>query len=234
MKNVLYACVCARAPGAGLIIGRPCPRISLCCADAAVAINDKGNIERTLNLTSAASESYRRALGIRQRCLPPDHPDLAESLGNLGLLKLEAEEAYEDALELFERQLHILNLSVGASHPDTVQCRNQTGVRLACPPLLAQSITLEALVFCYLSLPALCVLLSWQDALMKLERWSLALAHKEAAYTGLVELHGPTSSELADVLSDLSVCVAPRVCILEFVLFCGRLAVSQYIFLFIH
>jgi hypothetical protein len=46
---------------------------------------------------------------------------------------------------------------------------------------------------------------------MKLGRWPFALAHKEAAHTGMVELHGATSSELADVLSDLEVCVAPLV-----------------------
>jgi hypothetical protein len=114
-------------------------RTSSFCADAAEAINDKGNFERSLELTSAASESYRRALGIRQRCLPPDHPDLAESLGNLGLMKLEDEEEYEAALELFERQLNILNLCVGASHPDTVSCRDHIGVRLARHHLLHNS-----------------------------------------------------------------------------------------------
>jgi hypothetical protein len=51
---------------------------------------------------------------------------------------------------------------------------------------------------------------------MKLKRWAPALAHKEKCYEGLVELHGPTSSELSSVLTDLAVCGmrgTPYVCV---------------------
>ncbi len=102
----------------------PCPT-----ADAAEAVNDKGNIEWNLELTAAACASYNQALDIRQRCLPPDHPDIAESLGCLALLKAEEEEDFEGALGLYERQLVILELAVGASHPDTLHCHDGMGVR---------------------------------------------------------------------------------------------------------
>jgi hypothetical protein len=97
--------------------------------DAAEAINDKGNIERSLELTAAACASYNRALEIRQRCLPPDHPDVAESLFCLALLKSEDEEEYEVALGLHERQLVILNVALGTAHPDTLACHDAMGVR---------------------------------------------------------------------------------------------------------
>ena len=47
---------------------------------------------------AAAKQSHEQALAIRRKSLPPDHPDIAISLGNLGLQGLKSGVGVGDAV----------------------------------------------------------------------------------------------------------------------------------------
>ncbi|CAF4362467.1 unnamed protein product, partial [Rotaria sordida] len=65
---------------------------------------------------SNALLSHTKALEIRQKNLPSNHPDLAISYNNIGSVYFEIGE-YQKALPFFERALNILKQSVPANHP---------------------------------------------------------------------------------------------------------------------
>jgi serine/threonine-protein kinase len=62
-----------------------------------------------------AEALHRRALAIRERILEPDHPDIAESLNNLGNALLLRRE-FAEARTVFERALPIREKALGADH----------------------------------------------------------------------------------------------------------------------
>ena len=78
--------------------------------------------ERVVELTRAgkfpeAIALARRALEIREKALPPDHPDVATSLDNLAAL-YKIQGRYKDAEPLHRRALAIYEKSLGPEHPD--------------------------------------------------------------------------------------------------------------------
>jgi tetratricopeptide (TPR) repeat protein len=53
-----------------------------------------------------AITSYEKALEIRQKTLPPNHPDLASSYNNIGLV-YEKMEKYSKAISYYEKAIQI-------------------------------------------------------------------------------------------------------------------------------
>lgn len=47
---------------------------------AAQSLNNLGLVQYELREYAAAKQSYQEALAIRRKSLPPDHPDIAQSL----------------------------------------------------------------------------------------------------------------------------------------------------------
>jgi tetratricopeptide (TPR) repeat protein len=58
---------------------------------------------------------YERALGVFEKALGPDNPDVATCLGHLGQLHMSAG-AHDRARPLFERSLAILEKTLGPEH----------------------------------------------------------------------------------------------------------------------
>lgn len=73
---------------------------------------------------------YQRTLRIREKVLPPDHPDLAMSLNAVALL-MTMTGTREGAQKLYERALSILEKSPGPDHPDVARVRVNLAALLA-------------------------------------------------------------------------------------------------------
>jgi tetratricopeptide (TPR) repeat protein/predicted Ser/Thr protein kinase len=69
----------------------------------------RGDIEQGL-------VSFRSALAIRREVLPPDHPDIALSLGNVGRAELERSH-FEDAVTSLREAAERVDASLGPRHP---------------------------------------------------------------------------------------------------------------------
>ena len=67
-----------------------------------------------------AIADYKRSLAIREKALGPDHPDVAQSLGNVASL-YEVLGRYADAEPLYKRALAIREKALGPDHPDVAQ-----------------------------------------------------------------------------------------------------------------
>jgi CHAT domain-containing protein/Tfp pilus assembly protein PilF len=63
-----------------------------------------------------AEPLYKRSLAIWEKALGSDHPDVAQSLSNLGRL-YENQERYADAEPLYKRSLAIYEKALGPDHP---------------------------------------------------------------------------------------------------------------------
>jgi tetratricopeptide (TPR) repeat protein len=64
-----------------------------------------------------AEPLYRHGLAIREKAPGPEHPDVGNSLTNLGLLYL-AQNRYAEAEPLYKRGLAIREKTLGSEHPD--------------------------------------------------------------------------------------------------------------------
>jgi class 3 adenylate cyclase/tetratricopeptide (TPR) repeat protein len=78
---------------------------------------------------SGARPLYERALAIREQALGPEHPDTAESLGNLAVL-LKTQGDLAGARPLLERALAIREKALGPEHSDTADSLNSLAVLL--------------------------------------------------------------------------------------------------------
>jgi CHAT domain-containing protein/Tfp pilus assembly protein PilF len=78
---------------------------------------------KTQGRYAEAEPLYKRALAIHEKALGPDHPDVANSLGNLALLYQE-EDRYADAEPLFKRALAIQEEALGPDHPGVAGALN--------------------------------------------------------------------------------------------------------------
>ena len=76
---------------------------------------------------AAAKQSHEQALAIRRKSLPPDHPDIATSLNNLGVVQSELRE-YAAAKQSHEQALAIWRKSLPPDHPDIADSLNNLGV----------------------------------------------------------------------------------------------------------
>jgi tetratricopeptide (TPR) repeat protein len=65
---------------------------------------------------SKALSSHEKALEIKQKTLPPNHPDFATSYNNIGSVYYEMKQ-YPKALPFFERALEIFRNSLPSNHP---------------------------------------------------------------------------------------------------------------------
>ena len=61
--------------------------------------------------------SYEKALEIRQQSLPSNHPDLASSYNNIGIV-YDSMGEYSKALSSYEKALEIRQQSLPPNHPD--------------------------------------------------------------------------------------------------------------------
>jgi tetratricopeptide (TPR) repeat protein len=76
-----------------------------------------------------AVQSLRRALAIREGILPPEHPDVAQSLNNLALLYYNTGRTAE-AEPLLQRSIAILEKTLPPEHPHRMQVRGNYAVLL--------------------------------------------------------------------------------------------------------
>jgi len=74
-----------------------------------------------------ALKAYGRALAIREKALGPEHPDVAQTLNNLGLV-YKAQGRYEEALKTYGRALAINEKALGPEHPDLAKTLNNLGL----------------------------------------------------------------------------------------------------------
>ncbi|CAF2736515.1 unnamed protein product [Rotaria sp. Silwood2] len=70
---------------------------------------------------------YERTLEIEEKTLPPNHPDLAISYGNIGLVYLKMGE-YSKALFFYEKTLEIQQKTLPTNHPDLATSYNNIGM----------------------------------------------------------------------------------------------------------
>ena len=73
-------------------------------------------VQSELREYAAAKQSYEQALAIFRKSLPPDHPVIATSLGNLGLVQFELRE-YAAAKQSHEQALAICRKSLPPGPP---------------------------------------------------------------------------------------------------------------------
>jgi tetratricopeptide (TPR) repeat protein len=66
---------------------------------------------------------YKRSLAIREKVFGPNHPDVAISLNQLGVL-YDTQSRYDDAEQLFKRSLAIREKTLGPNHPDVAESLN--------------------------------------------------------------------------------------------------------------
>jgi CHAT domain-containing protein len=74
-----------------------------------------------------AKQSYEQALAIRRKSLPLDHPLIAYSLNNLGMVQSELRE-YAAAKQSHEQALVIFRKSLSPDHPDIAHSLNNLGI----------------------------------------------------------------------------------------------------------
>jgi len=75
-------------------------------------------------------ELAEQAVAIKENTLGPDHPDVAKSLNNLGIL-LRITGDYAGARPLYERALAIQEKALDPDHPDVAQTLNDLGILLS-------------------------------------------------------------------------------------------------------
>jgi len=84
--------------------------------DEAAALDTKAGELYRAGKYADAIQLARRALALREKALGPDHPDVALSLANLGLL-YDRQGRYADAEPLYQRSLAIREKALGRDHP---------------------------------------------------------------------------------------------------------------------
>ncbi len=95
-----------------------------------------GSLQRSLfaiywtrrDLANALTHA-RSSLALHEKALGPEHPDVAASLNNLGILLAETGE-YQQAKEYYQRSLAIYGKVLGAGHPTIAQILNNLSISL--------------------------------------------------------------------------------------------------------
>ncbi|CAF1219629.1 unnamed protein product [Adineta steineri] len=88
--------------------------------------NQLGSIKDDQGKYEEALTFYEKSLVIRQKTLPPNHPDLAKSYNNIGLVHYNMGN-YPKALSSLEKALEIQQHSVPSNHPDLATTYNNIG-----------------------------------------------------------------------------------------------------------
>ncbi|MBZ5638111.1 MAG: serine/threonine-protein kinase [Acidobacteriia bacterium] len=82
-----------------------------------------GTVYTELGLYNDAEPLLSFALGVQEKALGPNHPDVAESLNNLASLHW-FEGKYAEAESLYKRSLEIWEKTLGPDHPDVAKSLN--------------------------------------------------------------------------------------------------------------
>ena len=85
-------------------------------------------MQHDLREYAAAKASHEEALAIRRKALPKDHPDIANSLNNLGIVQ-SALRDYAAAKASHEEALAIRRKALPKDHPDIADSLNNLGNR---------------------------------------------------------------------------------------------------------
>jgi tetratricopeptide (TPR) repeat protein len=72
---------------------------------------------------SKALEFFKKSLKIREKALPPNHPDLATSYNNIGMTYCNKND-YSKALTFLEKAITIWQTSLPPNHPDIETAKN--------------------------------------------------------------------------------------------------------------
>ena len=91
--------------------------------------NIYGSLARTMEQQGKypdAVRTYKKALEIKQKTLPPNHPNLATSYGNIGLVYSKMGE-YSKALSYYEKALEIYKKILPPNHPGLAPLYCNTG-----------------------------------------------------------------------------------------------------------
>jgi tetratricopeptide (TPR) repeat protein len=96
----------------------------------AIQFNNLGTVYYKQNKFDEARQNYEKALKIRLQCLPPTHPDIAQSHSNVGAV-LRAQGDYANALLSFTIALEIKSASLPADHPSLAITFNNIARTLA-------------------------------------------------------------------------------------------------------
>ncbi len=90
-----------------------------------------------------AEPLHKRSLAIREKALGPDHPDVAQSLNNLGgLYKVQGK--YAEAEPLYQRALAIREKALGSEHPELATSLENYAALLRETPRADEAARMEA------------------------------------------------------------------------------------------
>ena len=89
-------------------------------------LNDLGCVLRLEGRNTEASRSYEQALGLKERALGRDHPDVAISEENLAI-SLQDSGRLDEALLHMDRAIAILTSGLGAGHPELAVALSNRG-----------------------------------------------------------------------------------------------------------
>jgi tetratricopeptide (TPR) repeat protein len=85
-----------------------------------------GDVLRKFAQYDKALDLYKKCLHIRLQTLDPEHPDVATSYNNIGLV-WEKRGEYDKTLEYYKKCLDICLKTLGAEHPDVAASYNNIG-----------------------------------------------------------------------------------------------------------
>jgi serine/threonine-protein kinase len=95
--------------------------------DVANLVHSRGNLEIDEEKFDAAENSYRHALELRRKLLPPNHPAIGMALINLGMT-LFAKGRYHDARTIYAAAFDQMSASLGADHPNLYRIWERIGI----------------------------------------------------------------------------------------------------------
>ena len=90
-------------------------------------LHQLGNCESNFGSYDKALEYYEKSLAIRLKTLGGEHPDMAKSYNNIGIIWKNIGE-YDKALEYYEKCLSIELKTLGGEHPDVASSYNNIGI----------------------------------------------------------------------------------------------------------
>ena len=129
---------------AGVILDRAASKIAESLRDEplvrAALMDSIGDVRRGLGELDAAEPLLRQALAVRRESLPPDHPDLAESLFHVAWLEQDRGD-FAEASRLYREVIALRTAREGLDAESTLQARFNLGITLA---LMGQGAAAEA------------------------------------------------------------------------------------------
>jgi tetratricopeptide (TPR) repeat protein len=106
---------------------------------AAIQFNNIGTVYYKQKKFNQAKLNYEQALKLRVECLPPTHPDIAQSYSNIGAVSY-AQKDYDGALSSFTQAVEIKSASLPSDHPSLAITFNNIARALACQGLYEKAL----------------------------------------------------------------------------------------------